>query len=368
MYKLLCLILTLSSLLLLGVNVSAQDLPKKKVAVYVSGADADASMKKIFGSKLVGAIARSNGFAAVERTVEFLAALNAETDYQTSGEVQDSQIARLGQKFGVRYVVVADIAEAFDEYFISSRLINVETGLVERSFDTNGAADNMQQLVKLAENIADGMIIKPEQEEIRKRQEAKQQAELLARQEQERIRAERERIERQQRERQQQLRFTAIENLIRNTGYNCYQLGGYLIMNDLINVSFDYDSSNRTVVITNKAPSGWQLANEEILRLVSQSGRYNSNVPGAYWVAFPVKVKPEMSSGKFNTKKMLGGWTIPCYTLDMYYRPRKYIGETIKRKGADSPYIKTNLDSYFTLCYRPMFTEAEIQAEVDRIK
>ena len=35
----------------------------------------------------------------------------AENDYQTSGEVRDSQIARLGQKFGVRYVVVADVSE-----------------------------------------------------------------------------------------------------------------------------------------------------------------------------------------------------------------------------------------------------------------
>lgn len=360
--------IVLSILFLLRFDAVAQELPKKKVAVYISGDNTDASIKKVFGSKLVGAIARSEGYAAVERTAEFLSALTAESDYQTSGEVRDSQIAHLGQKFGVKYVVAADIAEVFDEYFISSRLINVETGLVERSFDANGAAESMQQLVALAEKIADGMIIKPEQEKIRKEQEAKQQAELLARQEQERINAERIENERRQQEARRQLRATAISNLFQRLGYNCYQLGNYIVMNDLINVTFDFDSFNQTVVITNQAPSGWQLANEEILRLVSQSGRYNRNVPGAYWVAFPVKAKPDMSSGKFNSKKMLGVWTIPVYTLDMYYRPKKSIGETIKQKGAEAPYLKKNLDSYFTVYYRPMFTEAEIQAEIDRIK
>lgn len=348
-------------------NAEAQDFPKKKVAVYVSGDDTDSSIKKVFGSKLVGAISRSNGYAAVERTAEFLAALTAESDYQTSGEVRDSQIATLGQKFGVKYVVVADITESFDEYFISARLINVETGLVERSYDANGAVESMQQLVKLAENIANGMIILPEQEKAKKEQEARHQAQLQAQQEQERKMAQRAQDERLQQEAQQRLRATAEANLIRNTGYNCYRLGNYLIMNDIIEVTFDYDTSLQSVVSTNHAPSGWQIANEDILRLASQSGRYNLNVPHTYWVAFPLKVKPDMSE-KFNSKKMLGGWMIPCYYMNMTYRPRKRIGETIQKKGSDSPYFKSNLDGFYTIYYRPMFTESEIQAEINRIK
>lgn len=138
-------------------GASAQSTTKTKVAVYVTG-DVDSSVKKILGAKLVTAITASGEFAAVERTADFLAALSRESDYQTSGEVRDSQIARLGQKFGVKFVVVADANEAFDEMFVASRLINVESGLVERAYDANGPAETMQQLIDIAEKVTAGLI------------------------------------------------------------------------------------------------------------------------------------------------------------------------------------------------------------------
>ncbi len=136
----------------------AQEQAKKKVAVYMTGNGIDEAYKKVIGAKLVSAITESGEYAAVERTADFLAALSAENDYQTSGEVRDSQIAKLGQKFGVRYVVVADVSELFDEYFIAARMINVETGLVERAFDTNGAASSMAQLISLSKDVASGLL------------------------------------------------------------------------------------------------------------------------------------------------------------------------------------------------------------------
>lgn len=138
-------------------NVNAQ-VAKKKVAVYVTGDDVENSVKKILGAKLVTAITSSGEFAAVERTADFLAALTKESDYQTSGEVRDSQIAKLGQKFGVRYVIVADVSEAFDEFFVASRLINVETGLVENAYDASGAIENMQQVLTLSKEVASGLL------------------------------------------------------------------------------------------------------------------------------------------------------------------------------------------------------------------
>ncbi len=136
---------------------SAQPV-KKKVAVYVTGSDVDNAIKKVLGAKIVTSITSSGEFAAVERTSEFLAALSKESDYQTSGEVRDSQIAKLGQKFGVKYVVVADVSEAFDELFVAARLINVETGLVEKAFDANGPTESMQQLIELSKNVAGGLL------------------------------------------------------------------------------------------------------------------------------------------------------------------------------------------------------------------
>lgn len=151
---------------------SSQEVVKKKVAVYMTGSDIEESYKKVIGAKLVSAITQSGEYAAVERTADFLAALSAETDYQTSGEVRDSQIASLGQKFGVKYVIVADVSELFEELFISSRLINVETGLVEESYDANGPAESMSQLINLSKQVADGLIILPKQR-LREEAEAK---------------------------------------------------------------------------------------------------------------------------------------------------------------------------------------------------
>ena len=120
--------------------------------------DVEESYKKVMGAKLVSAITATKGYAAVERTADFLAALSSEQDYQMSGEVRDSQIARLGQRFGVKYVVVADISEIFDELFVTSRLINVETGLVEAAFDENSPAESLDQLITLSTKVANGLL------------------------------------------------------------------------------------------------------------------------------------------------------------------------------------------------------------------
>lgn len=151
-------LIALIAMLFNNMAVYAQDKPKKKVAVYMTGRTYDDTYKKVIGAKLVSAITESGEYAAVERTVDFLEALQAENDYQASGEVRDSQIAKLGQKFGVRYVVVADASELFDEYFIAARLINVETGLVERAFDANGPAESMAQLIALSKKVARGLL------------------------------------------------------------------------------------------------------------------------------------------------------------------------------------------------------------------
>lgn len=132
-------------------SVCAQTV-KQKVAVYVTG-DAEAGYKKVIGSKLVTGITRSEGYAAVERTADFLAELTKEQDYQMSGAVSDNQIARLGQQFGVRYVLVADISEVFESMFISARMIDVQTAQITNSTESDAVVDNMESLTKIAENI-----------------------------------------------------------------------------------------------------------------------------------------------------------------------------------------------------------------------
>lgn len=141
---------------LFGNAVMAQTA-KQKVAVYVTG-EAESGYKKVIGSKLVSSITRSESFAAVERTSDFLSALNQEHDYQTSGAVSDNQIVRLGQQFGVRYVLVADVSEVFESMFISARMIDVQTGQITNSAEASLVVNSMDGLTELSENVIAGLI------------------------------------------------------------------------------------------------------------------------------------------------------------------------------------------------------------------
>lgn len=138
-------------------NCAVAQTVKQKVAVYVTG-EAEPGYKKVIGSKLVSSLTRSDNYAAVERTSDFLSALNQEHDYQTSGAVSDNQIVKLGQQFGVRYVLVADVSEVFESMFISARMIDVQTGQITNSAEASLVVNSMDGLTTLTENIIDDLI------------------------------------------------------------------------------------------------------------------------------------------------------------------------------------------------------------------
>ena len=144
-------------LALVSASVIFAQTNKQKVAVYVTG-DADNGTKKVIGSKLVSAITNDDGYAAVERTTDFLAELSKEQSYQASGAVADNQIVALGKHFGVRFVCVADVSSVYGSTFVAARMINVETAIVtataERDMEVNGMAD----LTELSEDVADGLL------------------------------------------------------------------------------------------------------------------------------------------------------------------------------------------------------------------
>lgn len=140
-------------LLAIGVSTIAEAQVKEKVAVYVSG-NVSGNYKKIIGSKAVTRISRSENYAAVERTDAFLDVLTKEQDYQLSGEVRDDQIAALGVRFGVKYVAVFEATQTYDSGFISARLIDVESGMVMKSADTNRTIKSTEDWSAMVNNVA----------------------------------------------------------------------------------------------------------------------------------------------------------------------------------------------------------------------
>ena len=141
-----------------GVAMAQTQTPiKKKVAIYVTG-EVEDNYKKVIGSKLVSSITRSQRFTAVERTAAFLSALEDEYGKMVSGDVRDDQIAKLGQQFGVRYVLVADVSELFEQMFVSARMIDVETAQIINATEANNYVESLEGLTQLAESIIAGLM------------------------------------------------------------------------------------------------------------------------------------------------------------------------------------------------------------------
>lgn len=127
----------------------------KKVAVYVSRTG-NKDVDIILGDQLVAGFAHSGRYFAIERTQGFLNQLSKEQDYQHTGAVDDAELTRLGKQFGVHYVCIAKTSQLFGDYFISTRLIDVETATVVNSWNKEGAQlSNAPSVITVAQEIAE---------------------------------------------------------------------------------------------------------------------------------------------------------------------------------------------------------------------
>lgn len=96
---------------------------QKKVAIYVVGND---DINSIISDHLMDRIANDGKYIVVERTASFLRELLKEQSYQYSGAVDDNELVRLGEQFGVDYVCVAKANNIWGHKYISVRMIDVE--------------------------------------------------------------------------------------------------------------------------------------------------------------------------------------------------------------------------------------------------
>lgn len=156
MKRYLFLLLTLAVLIpMIG---HAQE-PKKKVAVYLTETEVNPAYKKVIASKMVEKITQSAAYTAVERTADFLDALKKSHIYDVSGEVRDSQIAKIGQQLGVKFVAVVDVSEIpdFEQVYVDARLINVETSEIVATASAYDTVESMAKLIGIAEKVSNGL-------------------------------------------------------------------------------------------------------------------------------------------------------------------------------------------------------------------
>ena len=128
-----------------------------RVAVYVSKTG-NRDVDIILGDQLVAGFAHSGEYIAVERTNAFLKQIQKESGYQQSGAVSDEDLLRLGKKFGVQYICVAQTIPWGGSYFISSHLVNVETAEVPKMYNAeNKTLNNSKDVVAVAQEIASNL-------------------------------------------------------------------------------------------------------------------------------------------------------------------------------------------------------------------
>lgn len=131
----------------------------KRVAVYVSKTG-NKNIDIILGDQLVAGFARSGEYIAVERTNAFLKQIKKESGYQQEGNVSDEDLLRLGKRFGVQYVCVAQTIPWGGAYFISSRLVDVETAEVPKIYNAeNKTLNNSKDVVEVAKEIASNLSV-----------------------------------------------------------------------------------------------------------------------------------------------------------------------------------------------------------------
>jgi hypothetical protein len=103
----------------------AQDLPK--IAVYIASDSAAVREKKTLMTRIQAKFLKSGRYKVIERSGTFLAEIEKEHQKQRTGDIDDSQIIKLGKQYGAEFVCIVDIMASVGTFDVSARIINAET-------------------------------------------------------------------------------------------------------------------------------------------------------------------------------------------------------------------------------------------------
>lgn len=136
--------------ILSAVNISAAS--PKKVAVYVEG-DLSANESRVASSSALSRISGNKNYTCFERNEDFVNAMMKEQDYQLSGEVSEKEIRKIGERFGVDYVIAIVVTSDDESTFASARLLNLETGQVLKSVSSDREGSGIKVIKPLVNNV-----------------------------------------------------------------------------------------------------------------------------------------------------------------------------------------------------------------------
>lgn len=152
-------VLLMALVVICSVIANAQN-KKNTVAIYVEG-NVSRTEKSIIEAKAVSRISMCKDFKAVERTKSFSNSVTKEYDYQISGEVSEEDILKFGKKYAAHYVAVLNVTKAEDyTVLITARLINVQSGEIIKSVDSNREVYSTDDLIALTNNVTYRLVTK----------------------------------------------------------------------------------------------------------------------------------------------------------------------------------------------------------------
>lgn len=125
--------------------------PSKSVAIYVEG-EISREDCNIVSSAALSRLSGNKEYECYERNEVFQNALMKEHDYQLSGEVPESEIRKIGARYGVDYVIAIVVVEKGRRTYMSARLVNIETGRIVKSVASDREGRGIEVLKPLANN------------------------------------------------------------------------------------------------------------------------------------------------------------------------------------------------------------------------
>jgi len=125
-------------------------LPKVAVLNALVNDKIDPSVVTPVTDKVVEKLVASSSFVVLDR--EYVDQVLKEREFQLSGMVTDQDISKAGKYLGAQYVVVIRVELVGDTYFVSSRMIDVETGVIYRQASAQGEG-KLAVLLSLADQV-----------------------------------------------------------------------------------------------------------------------------------------------------------------------------------------------------------------------
>ncbi|MBP7464482.1 MAG: SEL1-like repeat protein, partial [Bacteroidales bacterium] len=148
-------LLTLIGCIGITISVSAQ---VKNVAILET-VDKENTVSYMYEvmirSELEKSISKTSGYYAFSRSD--IDQMMKEINFQISGMVSDDQIKKLGVMTGADFVCVAEAIVDGDNFFVTAKIINVETARIERS-DNELMQTNAQSIKEGCEKLANKLL------------------------------------------------------------------------------------------------------------------------------------------------------------------------------------------------------------------